>query len=408
VKRWIALAALVAIPAAACSGARAPAPLVPPAPGVVLADVTLVDPGLARRAHQTIRVTGAAIDSIAGFRPEDAGGSYAGSYVLPGLVDMHVHHPIGRLTAEIEYFGLLHLAHGVTSVRDCGSIDGSILETRGRVHAHDFAAPQIFACGPLLDGDPPFWPGAEVVRDAADGARVVDRLAADGVDCIKAYSGLSPDALDGIRAAAARHGLPLIGHVPLGVPFERAGLHDVQHLSGVPGSAPSPGGSDLIGALLAGWDEIDGARIDFVVRTSIEQGIAHTPTLVVIEKLLRMHEPARLAADPAVHMLPRYYRELLWKPGGRAGWKVPALGEARRDRILERYRTVVRRLHEAGVRVHVGTDTFNPFVVPGFSMHEELRSLVATGLTPEQALASATRGNAAALPVPGLGVLAAG
>jgi hypothetical protein len=296
----------------------------------------------------------------------------------------------------------------VTAVRDCGSIDGSILAARARVASHEIAAPRIFACGPLLDGDPPFWTGAEVVRDAAEGARVVDRVAASGVDCIKVYSRLSPDALAGVRAAAARHGLPLVGHVPISVPFERAGLDDVQHLSGVPGVAAPGSGSDLIGALLAGWDELDDDRIDFVVRTSIEQGIAHTPTLVVIEKLLRMQDHAGLVSDPAVQLLPRYYREVLWQPGSQAGWTVPQLHESQRARILERYRTVVRRLHAAGVRVHVGTDTLNPYVVPGVSMHEELRSLVASGLTPEQALAAATRGNGEALPVPGLGVLDAG
>ncbi len=77
-----------------------PASLEVPERGVVIADVTIVNPNQGARAHQTIRVSGSTIDSIAESSTVDVPPEtrrYAGSYVLPGLIDLHVHHPIGQL-----------------------------------------------------------------------------------------------------------------------------------------------------------------------------------------------------------------------------------------------------------------------------------------------------------------------
>jgi len=368
---------------------RPPPPLTVPQQGVTFADVTVINPGNGRRAHQTIRVSRSTIDSIAPYSvAADSTAEaqrYAGSYVLPGLIDMHVHHPLGRLPTDIRLFDLLHLASGVTTVRDCGSIDGSALTTRAQIAAGEFPGPRIFACGPLIDGEPPFWPGARIARNAEEGERAVEEAAAAGVDCIKAYSNLSLDALRGVRAAATRHHLTLVGHVPIAVPFEQARLDDVQHLTGVPGVPARSEHSGLIEAVLEGWDTIDDARIDAVVRTSVEQKIAHTPTLVVIQQLLRLRDYPALLQDPAAQLLPRYYRELIWKPGGMTSWRVPPLDDAISTKMLQNFRQAVRRLHEGGVTLHVGTDTFNPFVVPGVSMHAELRNFVECGFTPEAA-----------------------
>jgi len=388
-----------------------PPPLEVPAQGVVLVDVTLVNPGSGARAQQTIRASSSVIDSISAYSPALDGAPdarrYAGSYVLPGLIDMHVHHPIGRLPVDIELFDLLHLSHGVTTVRDCGSIDGSVLETRARIAAGEIAGPRIFACGPLIDGDPPAWPGAEVARNTAEGERIADRAAAAGADCIKAYSNLSPAALSGLRQAATRHRLTLVGHVPAAVPFEDAHLDDVQHLTGVPTARERPA-AGLIAGILAGWDTIDDDRIAFVARTSVEQRIAHTPTMVAIERLLRLVDYPALLEDPAARMLPRYYREIIWKPGGMAGWTVPSLDQPSRAKIRQNICTVIRRLHQAGVVLHVGSDSLNPFVVPGVALHDELRNFVECGFTAEQAWEAATRQSGESVSPHGLGVLRAG
>jgi len=68
----------------------------------------------------------------------------------------------------------------------------------------------------------------------------------------------------------------------------------------------------------------------------------------------------------------------------------------------------VPALFRAGVRIHAGTDVGNPFLVPGASLHEELRHLVGAGLTPEEAWLTATRLPGEFLREPGLGTVAAG
>jgi hypothetical protein len=151
----------------------------------------------------------------------------------------------------------------------------------------------------------------------------------------------------------------------------------------------------------AAWRELDPARVDFVVRTSVEQGITHTPTLVVFEHVSREPGYPRLLGNPAVHLLPRAYREL-WQQRGYLQ-VLADLSEA-----APRMTIVVRRLHEAGVRILAGTDTPNPFVVPGASLHEELRHLLDAGFTPDEAWMAATRWAGESLGEPKLGTVQEG
>ena len=69
---------------------------------------------------------------------------------------------------------------------------------------------------------------------------------------------------------------------------------------------------------------------------------------------------------------------------------------------------VVRRLHVAGVRIQAGSDASTSLVVPGFSLHEELRQLVDAGLTPEEAWTAASRAAGQTLGLSKLGTLEEG
>jgi hypothetical protein len=227
---------LVAVAGASYGFILPPPPLRVAQADLVLADVTVVNPGVERREHQNVTVHDGKIASITPHVPSaENANPHGGSFVLPGLIDMHVHHPLGRLSTDIKYFDLLHLSYGVTTVRDTGSIDDSTLKTRQQIADGEFAGPRLFACGPIIDGDPPAWPGAKIAHNAAEASEIVDEIAASGADCIKVYSNLSLDGLKGARSEATRHHLTLVGHTPFAVPFEEAHLDDVQHLTGVPG-----------------------------------------------------------------------------------------------------------------------------------------------------------------------------
>jgi hypothetical protein len=173
------------------------------------------------------------------------------------------------------------------------------------------------------------------------------------------------------------------------VPFAEARLSDVQHLTGVP--APLFAGAEFA-AWFGAWRDLDDARIDAIVRASVSQKIAHTPTLVMWERLSRFFDPGA-ASDPALALLPRYYREVLWRPGDGFPFldQLTVEGMAALKTALPVMERVVKRLHDAGVRIHAGSDTPNPSLVPGASLHEELRLLVQAGLTPEEAWIAGTR-----------------
>ncbi len=364
-----------------------------PERGAVLTHVTVVEPDRRRLDDQTIRIDGGRIVSIEPSKASEVG-SGTGRYVLPGLVDMHVHHPPDTILGDVELFGMLFLAHGVTAVRDTGNFDGAVMESRRSIRRGEAVGPRTFACGPILDGAPPFWPGSRVVETPAEAQRVVRELARDGVDCIKVYERLTVEVLDAVRDAAGQADLPVVGHVPAGIGFREARLDDVQHLTGI---------------LEEGQTELTDARLRSVITASAVLDIAHTPTLVTWERTSKLSDYPRLRADPAARVLPRYFRDVLWHPQNdprfrdRTAEDWAGLGEA-----PENARRVAGRLHEGGVQLLLGTDTMAPFLFPGSSLHEEMREFERIGLDPEEIWATATWRAGEALGEPDLGRIVSG
>ncbi|MCZ6462730.1 MAG: amidohydrolase family protein [Proteobacteria bacterium] len=377
-------------------------PLALPESGAVLSGVTMVNPGLDRRDGVEIRVVGSRIHTIASASVGESG-PYAGAYVLPGLVDMHVHFPPDSPLRQAELFAFLFLYHGITTVRDAGDVDGTATgPAREGVESGAFPGPRIFACGPFIDGEDPLWPNSEIIRGPGDARRAVEALAEGGFDCVKVYGRLSASGLEAVRGEAQKHGLPLIGHVPFSVSYEKARLDDVQHMTRMPVSPID----DERGfpALMVDWRNLDEERTEFLVQTTLEFGIANTPTLIVTEQFAAMADYEALRASPDAQLLPRLYRDVVWSPvEGLPSLRTlgeedfAALRDARAPRMA-----LIKRLHRAGARIHVGSDVQNPFVIPGASLHRELALLVEAGLTPEEAWQAATRVSGGFL-APGLG-----
>lgn len=383
-----------------------PPPVQVPPPGLVLADVTVVNPGQAPRPRQTVVVAGDRVVRIASDPspipsplPQVDG---AGAWVLPGLIDMHVHIP--PLSREL--VNLLFLAYGVAGVRETGDADGSTWEARRRIQAGHVPGPRIFASGPVLDGDPPFLFTSWKVRNTDEARQAVAVLARQGADFIKVHHKLSAEALTAIREAADAHGLRVVGHIPESVPFEEAHIWDVQHLDGV---VPYPQPSETLLDVQKKWRDLDPARIEFYVRTSVEQGLVHTPTIVTSEALIRMADP-HAPDDPAVHLLPRYYRDGTWNRQSMPVFRHftdEALDVMKQ--AIGRAQEIVYRLDRAGVRLHLGTDTAGmPFAVPGESLHREFRLMIQAGLSLEAAWRAGTSAAGQSLGMPLLGVVQVG
>jgi imidazolonepropionase-like amidohydrolase len=374
-----------------------------------------VNPGLDRLTGKTIIVKDGRISKISDVAPLDAGilaARYTGYYTLPGLIDMHVHTPPPPANTDRQFFYLQYLVNGVTTIRDTGNT-GFLLRYRTDTAEGTVSGPRIFTCGPYLDGQPPMWEFARVVQDQADADRVVDRLAAHGADFVKVFDRLTPEALAAIESAAKRHNLPVVGHVPEMVALENAHINDVQHLTGVPVIPLQvyPDVTSLYQARANAWRDLDDKRIKFVVETSLKQHIAHTPTIVANDRISRLYDYNQQLVDPVASILPSWYPEVLWPSfladtGGIPGELQQAMRLMHAQ--IPKMKEVVRHLHEAGVTVHLGTDTLNPFIVPGESLHEEMQNFADAGYSPEEVWRAATSGNGASLPMPDLGVLKVG
>lgn len=393
--RWLtALAAVLILPPCLlgllfASSSLPPLPVSPQEP-LVLRGVTLVNPtdsGAVRRSGVTVRIEGGKIVSITDEGPGPGSGKGAGldtesgtpgspagagtvfgnsvtwaapgagGYVLPGLIDAHVHSPL--LPGEQPLWATLYLLHGVTGVRNMGDGNQSLRHKR-EVAAGREAGPVLFSCGMLLDGPGGGFP-ARILRTPAEARAAVREEQAAGADCIKVLPHLTLDTFVALREEARAAGLPLVGHMvnvygDRGI--EESGIADVQHLTGLP-EAPSPGMDDgEWRAFHLGFDRLTPERLASVVAASYRLGIVHTPTLVS-----GAYEAGGVGLSPRVDLLPPYYAPL-WGALERAR---PEADRALARRNLPRYLDAVRALHRGSASVQAGSDVFPliPWVVPG-------------------------------------------
>lgn len=401
--------AAVVVALAMAKALEPPALPVPGSRDLVVRNVTLVEPGGRSLPGRSLRVEAGRIESLdAGDVPSSAP-DLEGLHVAPGWIDLHVHYPPGVAVGNAKLWSLLFLAHGVTSVRETGSADGSIFAVRQAIERGETPGPRIFACGPMLDGDPPSFPSNRVLVSAEEARRAVAEVARAGADCIKVYNMLGAEVLAAIVDAAAERGLPVIGHVPHDSTLEEAGVVDAQH-----GTGAVLIDREKIGRFDFHWEDwrtVDDARIARVAEISIERGIAHTPTLVngrmrrLLTDAAARDEAVR--TDTGLRHLPRFWLDAwaaLWSPPWEAG---DAAGKAAVEHFRARQSALAGGLHAAGARVHAGTDTMMPFVAPGSSLHGEVEDLILAGISPEDAWRTATQGAGEAL-AEGLGRLEVG
>ncbi len=335
-----------------------------------------------------------------------------GRFLIPGLNDMHVHFQ------EQQALGRF-IATGVTGIRVLWG-GPSTLDFRDRIARGDLLGPDIYTAGTIIEGLPPpdfasviDTAGRVLVYDSIDGATAVREQAAAGYDFIKVYNNVPAAAYRGIVAEARALGIPVAGHVPFNVGLDgalAAGQASIEHLRGyiwhlVPDDAPNQPGADLRSRTLA-WAHGDLSRIQTLAERTRDAGSWSVPTLSVrmIMKPDRLVE-AYLATEEASHMTPgmrAFYTERMsipWMSNFTPDdFEAALAGFAIAD-------SLVRALVGVGAPVMAGTDT-PPL---GFALHRELEELVAAGLTPFEALQSATVNPARFLDRgPGAGMVAVG
>ena len=331
-----------------------------------------------------------------------------GMTVLPGLIDAHVH--VGR---EPDHDGRLYLDAGVTSARDTGGVLDNLRALRARALAGEWIGPRLRICGPLIDGAPTVWPAAMsfIVGEEGDGRNAVDQLAGK-VDQIKIYSGVGPDLVREIVARARDYGIPTTGDLAATRASEAidAGIAGLEHAS--------VAYADIVPAELqvsmrifheqspAIWrrernkgqaaTDPSGPDARRLARQLADSGVWFDPTLVVLERLASLDDPAVTKAPEVALATPAAQKMWAERVAGRkSAWTEADYATAHRAFEIEL--AFAGEAIAAGATILVGSDAPNPFVVPGWSLHRELELLVRAGLTPLKVLTRATSGNAAAL-----------
>lgn len=336
-----------------------------------------------------------AVRPAAGFEPPaDARVVDArGGFVIPGLIDAHVH-LMGPVLLE------MFLVNGVTTIREMGNYEEQVLGMRADVAAGRLSGPRIVCVGPILDGEPPIWPFSRVVTTPEAAEKAVAALAEKKVDQIKVYSRLLPDPYAAILKAAKARGLKVVGHIPRGLNAREAaaaGQDGLEHLYGIVeaveglviGKEKPTTIEELIDVHRRWGGELDAEECDGLARFLADRKVTVCPTLAVLDRIPRLRDPS-FRRDPDLKYVPAWVKSF-WEGSGRpeaGGRDAPAEGLAALRRGQHGF---VARLRKAGVRVIAGTDTPNAWLIPGFSLHEELKQLVAAGYPAEEALAAATR-----------------
>lgn len=319
-----------------------------------------------------------------------------GKYLIPGLWDMHVHlsFPVGA--AHI--FLPLMVANGVLGARDMHSFLSPILSLKRAVASGAQVGPRLFVAGTAVDGPNSYLPGARVVHTPEEARTAVRELKAAGVDFIKVYSSLPKDLYLAIASEAKNGGIPFVGHVPYPVTAAEAsdaGQKSLEHLTEVDVGTSSDEAAIKAEELEAmnqkhGYipdparlkSTFDSAKTTALYEEFRRNGTWQVPTLVVFYQERQIAEPGRSGNDSLLVYIPKMLRDYWRSLPVDIATKMVALGAAHAD--------LVGRLNRAGVQMLAGSDSPNPFVYPGFCLHDELGLLVRSGLAPAEALRTAT------------------
>ncbi|MBV8892400.1 MAG: amidohydrolase family protein [Acidobacteria bacterium] len=342
-------------------------------------------------SDQTVLIRGDRIAEIAPSRrtnvPEDCTVIDGHNrYLIPGLVDSHVHLP---LTARVDQFLVLQmlLANGITTGIN---MEGSpeILNLRNQIRAGQVSGPTIYTTGIFIQ-QPAFMTAAQVRRE------VIAEKAA-GYDFVKVHGELTKEAYDALFETAQTEHIRVVGHVPskLGIDAALGRQSLIVHAE------------EFLYSYFQFHRNLpsDPAEINRLVRDvskrTRQSGTWVSPTLSVFQQIIfQVADLESLLRRPEMQYLPRSLTTGAAVGAGNFGWYPPDNPYVRRwppERIpylraqYSIMRQLVAGLRDAGVPLLAGTDPFVPCVIPGFSMKDELQQLYEAGLTPYEVLQAGT------------------
>ena len=376
---------------------------------IVITHATVINPGTSSvRRDQTVTITGDRITSVSDSAksqlPKNAHARVidaTGQFLIPGLWDMHVHSAFGDwFPGGRDIILPLFVANGVTDVRDMGGDIPVLLKWRKQIAQRQIIGPRMIISGPMLDAYLPNgklrFPSSIPVTSPADAIAAVDSLKRQGVDFIKVQSVISHDAYLAAASEAHKQGLPIVGHVPDKVRLSEvvgAGQKSIEHLMGIFEGCSTEEDKFINGEgnlkLLLGTQ--DQQRCDSLTKLLVQNQVWQVPTLAW-QRGGTFLDQRDLKHQPLDKYVPAYWRDVTWRRF--TDEMMPDLLRdplALRQEYFTRNLQTVGALHHAGVPFMAGTDTApGVYIMPGFSLHDELANFVEAGFTPMESLQTAT------------------
>lgn len=298
----------------------------------------------------------------------------SGKYLSPGLVDMHAH------VMDKQELGL-YLANGVTSIRNLMGMPFH-LALRDKINTGELLGPIIYtSSSPLTSKDDNDLEKIQI-QSPDHGREVVKRLKAEGYDFIKTYNRLDSATFEAILDAAGKENMPIAAHPSFEVDYSfhfQKGISTIEHTE------------DIVQQPLD--FKLDTNLLHPVIQAYVNSGQTHTPTLVVYHSIVRMLNEGDAFTEEGNSL----YHNPFIRSISEDDYTFWTAYKERDSTIVQRINTqhsfhleILKRLHKAGVNIVAGTDAGVLYTPAGFSIHEELGFYTQAGMTPYEALRTAT------------------
>jgi imidazolonepropionase-like amidohydrolase len=290
----------------------------------------------------------------------------SGMYMMPGLTDMHVH----NLVSSSQH--LLNLANGITTVRD---MDGFpwMLKMRDQVKSNKLLAPNLYITGHILNNRPLDW-YATVVKSADEGRAIVRQQKKDGYDFIKIHNNMPLEIYSAILDEAHKQQIDVVGHIPHEITIHQAaelGQKTFEHFKAY-----------ILDAGLVLTTE------NYVQET---KGLKswNCPTFYTYRDSMRGDAVTRLVNESTEMKYASWRDKQEWLETAK---QIPDENLKLQQNILPLSIKIFKDLLPIYDRWLAGTDSGGgyPFMVPGFSLQEELQIMNENGLSAYQTLKAAT------------------
>ena len=341
-----------------------------------------------------------------------------GQYMMPGLWDAHVHFAFMEELAPSMFD--LFLAYGITSVRDTGGKIDFVKSYKDKSLQNPETSPRVMIAGPLLDGMPNVYDGSDASRPPLSvGSSNIEELTKNikdliekDVDLLKAYEMLTPEQFAVLNQLAQENGLKVTGHVPLSMDVITAsnlGMKSMEHMRNIELSCAS-NSTELLeqrkNLLYDGRNDQGGilrSRIHSAQRANAIENYSEKKADEVLDALYKN----QTWQIPTLALSTGFTKRPFAKAEFQESFKYlpSSVEENWKNRITQTIKQsptefhhqytdwmfkMVKKINDKGIGIMAGTDCPIFYLTPGRSLHEELSVLVKAGLSPLEAIESAT------------------